>query len=423
MNDSLNPSTQLRPPEVSAADHNFLLRFAEDRNVLFGLAFRTMLLSIITLGIYRFWMITRLRRHYLGAIRIMGDPLEYSGKPLEKLLGFLIAMVILAVYLGLVNLLLTFIGFSLANDDENLATAGLYLTFLATLPLVFFAQYRSMQYILARTRWRGIRFGLKPGAWGYCWRSLLWTGLAIVTAGLAYPYAHFKMAQFVTDRARFGDQSFQQRGRWTMLLGPWMLIYGFVALAVLGGAVTYISGPAGRLLSLVGGIGIYFAIFRYQFVAFKKLWSEKSLGEATFESYLDPINAIGILITGVLISAAVVLGLVLAGFALIQAANATVGFERLTEISTASDAAELLIAILNNLPSILIMLGIYFTAVATLFAVSQVYFTQRVLARKVETMQIHNVIALSGAQQRNRDEAGDAGGFADALGVDIGAGF
>ena len=66
------------------------------RRRLLWLALKMDFLTILTLGIYRFWMKTRLRRWYWSAIRPGGHPLEYLGDPFEKLLGFLIAVVILA---------------------------------------------------------------------------------------------------------------------------------------------------------------------------------------------------------------------------------------------------------------------------------------------------------------------------------------
>ena len=40
-----------------------------------------------------------------------------------------------------------------------------------------------------------------------------------------------------------------------------------------------------------------------------------------------------------------------------------------------------------------------------------------------ETMTINNVQSLTQSRQRDHDHAAEAGGFADALGVDVGAGF
>ena len=42
-----------------------------------------------------------------------GDAFEYTGTGLEKLLRFLIALVILALYLGILQVVLTFVGFNL----------------------------------------------------------------------------------------------------------------------------------------------------------------------------------------------------------------------------------------------------------------------------------------------------------------------
>ena len=42
-----------------------------------------------------------------------GDAFECTGTGLEKFLGFLIALVILAFYLGILQVVLTFVGFNL----------------------------------------------------------------------------------------------------------------------------------------------------------------------------------------------------------------------------------------------------------------------------------------------------------------------
>ena len=63
---------------------------------LLGLAIKTGIFTVLTLGLYRFWMKTRLRRWYWSSVRPGGQPLEYVGEPMEKLLGFLIAVVIMA---------------------------------------------------------------------------------------------------------------------------------------------------------------------------------------------------------------------------------------------------------------------------------------------------------------------------------------
>ena len=70
------------------------------------------------------------------------------------------------------------------------------------------------------------------------------------------------------------------------------------------------------------------------------------------------------------------------------------------------------------------MVGIaYLITIAVYFSFTQIFITQPVLRRKAETMTINNVLALTASRQREHDHAAEAGGFADALGVDVGAGF
>ena len=132
--------------------------FLSENSKLFWLVTWTGALTIVTLGIYRFWARTRLRRYIWSSIRPGGDSFEYTGTGLEKFLGFLIALVVLAVYLGLLQVVLSFIGFSLWGAitseprgpmDVVTQLGATYVTGLAVLPLIFFAQYRARRYMLS----------------------------------------------------------------------------------------------------------------------------------------------------------------------------------------------------------------------------------------------------------------------------------
>ena len=52
-------------------------------------------LLLVTLGIYRFWLATDVRRFLWSNTEIAGDGLEYIGTARELLLGFLIAIALL----------------------------------------------------------------------------------------------------------------------------------------------------------------------------------------------------------------------------------------------------------------------------------------------------------------------------------------
>jgi uncharacterized membrane protein YjgN (DUF898 family) len=69
--------------------------FTGHRGPFFKLLLINLFLTIITLGIYRFWAKTNVRRFIWSNIRFMGDPLEYTGKASELLLGFMIVLAVL----------------------------------------------------------------------------------------------------------------------------------------------------------------------------------------------------------------------------------------------------------------------------------------------------------------------------------------
>jgi len=67
------------------------------------------LLQAATLGLYRFWLFTDMRRYLWSHTAIDGESLEYTGTPVELLLGFLIAIGILipiyaAIFVGTLEL-------------------------------------------------------------------------------------------------------------------------------------------------------------------------------------------------------------------------------------------------------------------------------------------------------------------------------
>lgn len=211
------------PPSVMNVD------FAGKRNDVFILAFKTGLLSIVTLGFYRFWMKTRLRRYYWSAIRPGGHGLEYVGDPWEKLLGFFIAVVILTFYIGIFNLLLMFVSFSVFSSSW----VGYLASFAGVVPLWFYARYRARRYVLSRTRWRGVRFGLEKGAWGYSVRAMAHWLITILTLGLLWPRMTFWLEKYRTDRTYLGSSRLHQGGKWTLLypaLRPFLIVFTLTTL-------------------------------------------------------------------------------------------------------------------------------------------------------------------------------------------------
>jgi uncharacterized membrane protein YjgN (DUF898 family) len=389
--------------------------YAGEGGGLFGLALRTSILTFLTLGIYRFWARTRIRRFIWSSIRLGGDRLEYTGTGLEKFLGFLVAVVVLAVYLGLVQLMLLYFGLHLVfeprTEAEMIMQASVfYFSFLAVLPLMIFARYRARRYMLARTRFRGIRFGMEGSGWGYVWRAILHGLLTAVTLGIMLPRQTFWLEKYKTDRSWYGDARFEQGGKWTalyramkhMFIALGGIIVGGVLLALAGGRGGATGGGLAIVLLVVAYIWLLIGWAYYRVHAFRYLAAHKTLGGAVaFEAEPRTATVLRIVILGTLL-----VGLV-AGIAFgILAAVLSIGFGAVVGGGAAPPVIGVVAIAL-----------LYMVVLALVWALQITRVTQPLIGHFAGTLTVVNVEALDEIRQRAADRSADAGGFAEALDV------
>lgn len=375
-------------------------RYVGQAGPLFRLAFTTNLLTFITLGIYRFWAKTRLRKYIWSSISVDGDAFEYTGTGLEKLLGFLIAIVFLTLYLGTVQLVLTFVGLGMIDQPGNelAVAASIYLSFFAVFPFVLFAVYRARRYKLARTRLRGIRFGMQSAAWGYVIRAIGHYILTAITLGALLPRQTFYLEKFMTDRSYYGDARFEQGGRWQALYAAMKHIFIGLGAILIGGVLAATTSPVWGVLSAIGSVWFMLGFIYYRVHAFAYLTSHKMLdGQVTFTATPSTRTILKTFILGGL-----AIGLVSA-----------LAFGALAGIFAASigDAS-----MPNPLAFVPMAIG-YLLIFVALGALGVVMITQPVIAHLVTTLHIHNAQALATIHQRASDSGADADGFADALDV------
>src|SRR6478736_4170471 len=77
------------------------IEFSGRRGDFLRLLIRGAGLELVTLGFYRFWLATDMRRHLWSNTHVDGDAAEYTGRARELLIGFLVALaIIVPVYLG-----------------------------------------------------------------------------------------------------------------------------------------------------------------------------------------------------------------------------------------------------------------------------------------------------------------------------------
>jgi len=185
-------------------------------------------LLVVTLGIYRFWLSTDVRRYLWSNTEIAGDTLEYNGLATELLVGFLFALAILVpLYTGLAVA---------ALEIESVAVRPVMLGFLILALLGEFALYRARRYRLTRTVFRGVRFDQHGSAWLYALRALAWWAALIVTLGLAYPWRQASLERFKMRHTSYGDLPgrFEGKGLQLFLRGlpMWLAVVAPIIIAV-----------------------------------------------------------------------------------------------------------------------------------------------------------------------------------------------
>ncbi|MGV6840748.1 MAG: DUF898 family protein [Planktomarina sp.] len=389
-------------------------RFLGKEGALFSLAFKTGLLTLITLGIYRFWAKTRIRRYIWSSVQIGDDVAEYTGTGLEKLMGFLVAVVVLAIYLGIVNIVLTFFGYNLIgifSDAENATPTELvasimitYVVFLSLFPLLFFAQYRSHRYTLSRTRWRGMRMALSPGAWGYAWRAVLYTLLAGMTMGITLPLQTLQLQKYITDRQWFGNAQFSlEGGEWTEMFHT-MKHFLFAILAFIGAFIIMaFSEVLGVIAILIAYLWIFFGFLYFSIKSYIYLMNHTKLdGVIGFETHISVRSVVKKYIVGILIVIAISIAVFIPLGIALAAFEGAVGADNLWAM-------------------IVLMVVVYMLALTAINAAVTAFVAMPILAKFVTGTHIVNAEHLDTIQQREGDDIPDADGFADAL--DVGGAF
>ncbi len=241
-----------------------LMRNHTEIGPLFKIVIVNFLLTVLTLGIYRFWAKTRVRQYLWGHVEIMGDRLEYTGTGKELFLGFLfVFIVVLMPLLFVIGLL----DVALRDGAEGFLVVKEVLQWLVIFFLIGVALFRARRYRLTRTYWRGIRGGQTGSAIVY---AFLWLGcllLTMVTLGLAWPACSVWIKKYEMRHTWVGDVQPDFDPRIGALYKPffiaWVMaaIYGAAMIMIFDGIMDAFSfdpvtgqaeDPAAFLLALLG---------------------------------------------------------------------------------------------------------------------------------------------------------------------------
>ena len=139
-----DPPTRQRLSFGSAEirDHLLDVRFTGSGSEYFRIWIVNLLLMLVTLSLYYPWAKVRRLRYFYGNTLVDGQPLDFHGKPLMMLRGYLLVGLLLVLY-------------SVAGKFSPLAGLAAFTIVAAIWPALLKS---SMQFRLANTSWRGLRF-------------------------------------------------------------------------------------------------------------------------------------------------------------------------------------------------------------------------------------------------------------------------
>lgn len=360
--------------------------FSGARGEFFRLVSRGAAIELITLGFYRFWLATDIRRHLWVNTAVDGDAAEYTGRGKELLIGFLFAMAILVpIYLAYF-----LIGVE-AERYQGFASVPLVIAFYA---FGQFAIFRARRYRLTRTVWRGIRFWMTGSGWAYAGRAMLWTLLAVVTLGLAWPWRAAALERYKMRHSHYGDLSGDFEGRgWEFFKRAWYL---------------WLVAPFALLL---------FPLFPFVYAQFKAIewrwWlSGIRFGGVRLESDLPNSAFYGLYwkVIGWWFLLSIASGAYFSGVAALMIKLLGPGSDGLPQVQALSD----------NVP-MLVLVGLgYIAWILALNVVMRLYLVRDMWAKVLQSVHVHGIEAMANVAAKGDLASALGEGFADGLDV---AGF
>jgi uncharacterized membrane protein YjgN (DUF898 family) len=359
------------------------ITFTGERPEFRKLVTRGALLELITLGFYRFWLATDIRRHLWSHTEVHGDAAEYTGTAKELFIGFLVAMAILVpIYVAY---------FFVGLEAERVQA-------FASIPLVAFlylftqfALYRARRYRMTRTVWRGVRFNMGGSGWAYAWRAALWTLWVWTTLGLALPWRAAALERFKMRYTSYGtlQGSFEGTGKDFFKQGWWLWLLMWVSAI------------------FIFPIPFFYAM--YKAIEWRWWVNGMRFGAVRFESDLDIADLMGFYwkVIGWLCLAFLVMSFWFG--AVFGAGFATIGAELTGEAKAA--------AVMGN-PLVLIGMGLGYLVTALAFnIVFRVYLVRDLWAKVAETTVVHNIASADNIAVPGDAASAIGEGFADSLDI------
>lgn len=168
------------------------LRWTGNVTEIYRIFLLNLFMTIITLGIYRFWGKARMRKYIASHFILSGQSFEYTGTGKELFIGFLKMLCIVAAYAAL-----TYYSWTINPWLSVVCFYGVVLL----MPLIVFM---SMRYRLRTLKWRGIRFGLAGNAVTYGSLAFSRNLANIFSLSLLVPRSDIIKWNYIASNIRYG---------------------------------------------------------------------------------------------------------------------------------------------------------------------------------------------------------------------------
>jgi len=197
MQDAVMPSPVTQPKSMSR------FAFQKDHGSLFVLYLKSMLLSVITLGIYFFWARVAITKYLYNHTTFGQQSFDYHATGKEMFIGFLKGIVIIAV------IALIYVGLALILPKAVVAVTMYLGIGLFGIPFLLIGNWRFM---LSRSSWCSVRFS---NSGDYNSLSKIWLKgalLSVVTLGFYVFVLQNQIQSYFLSRSRFGRLQFSYTG-------------------------------------------------------------------------------------------------------------------------------------------------------------------------------------------------------------------
>lgn len=214
-----------------ASDTPIRFSFSGTGSEYFRIWIVNLLFSILTLGIYSAWAKVRRTRYFYGSTSVAGTSFEYHGNPIAILKGRIMAFLLIIIY-------------NIAIEMSLGVSLLMLAVVMAATPWLI---WKSLQFKLYNTSYRGIRFGFRGALKQIYWVYLALPILTLFSLYILAPFTHQRIKKFQHQESRFGTSHFSFSGK----VGSFYKAYLAVFFIWLAGILVISATLGGSLFAII----------------------------------------------------------------------------------------------------------------------------------------------------------------------------